>query len=172
MPQLSEALSLLLQSAGSVSDEIANASPALVAEAQGALPALRQRVEQGGKDAVRKVLIQRFATYPQPKRTDEEWSYWWADYEDALSDQPAQAIEAGMREWVRTDQTGFMPRPGQLLTLVKAAAEPHWRALSRATRLAKTEPKEEPTPETLEDRQRMAAEVRQLFAIKPKDETQ
>lgn len=114
---------------------------------------------------VRDVIGRRFETYPQPTRLPEQWAAWFADYYDALSDQPAAAIEAGMRQWVRTDTTGFMPKPGQLLALVKTAAEPQWQALSRANRIAKLEPAVFVSAETLEERRRAVAEV--LAGLKP-----
>ena len=172
--QLSKGLKRLLEqepSAETAIDLIAS-DPRMLAEAKAALPALWKRLDAGGDEAVQAVISKRLPVYPQGNRTREEWQAWWSAYYDTLSDQPAECLEAGMQEWVRTDQTGFMPKPGQLLALVKAAAEPYYRAVSRANRIAKIEPKPTPTPETLEERQRMAAEVRQLFAIKPKDETQ
>lgn len=130
------------------------------------LPALRQQVEGGGDALVKRVMLERFATFPQPQRSEQEWEFWWRDYVEALADQPAEAIRAGMRQWIKTDTTGFLPKPGQLLALVKAAAEPHWRAVSRATRLAKAEPRRELSPDDLEARKAMAANVRQLFQPK------
>jgi hypothetical protein len=167
-PELSPRLTQLLGSERSADDAIAEASncPALIDEARAALPALHRMVEAAGDKVVRDVIGRRFSTYPQASRSDGEWVAWWADYQDALSDQPASAIEAGMREWVRTDTTGFMPKPGQLLALVKVAAEPHWRALSRANRLAKLEPPKPATPESLEARKAMAENVRNLFQPK------
>lgn len=133
---------------------------------------LKRQVEAGGDDAVKRVLGQRFATYPQSHRSDEEWAAWWQDYLDALGDQPAAALEAGMRQWVKTDTSGFMPKPGQLLALVKAAAEPHWRALSRANRLSKMDSPVEPAQYgTPEERAALAAEVRAAVGIKPIPQT-
>lgn len=115
---------------------------------------------------MRDVIGRRFETYPQPQRSDAGWVAWWTDYYDALSDLPAPALEAGMRQWVKTDTTGFMPKPGQLLALAKVAAEPDYLAVSRATRLSKLEREKPGIPETTEERLAMAADVRSLFAIK------
>jgi hypothetical protein len=164
---LSLELSKLLGTGLSADDALAAAtnSPALIDEARAALPSLHRQVEGAGDAVVRDVIGRRFETYPQPTRLPEQWAAWFADYYDALSDQPAAAIEAGMRQWVRTDTTGFMPKPGQLLALVKTAAEPQWQALSRANRIAKLEPAVFVSAETLEERRRAVAEV--LAGLKP-----
>ena len=139
----------------------------MIAEAKAVLPSLHRQVEGGGDAVVRNVIGRRFETYPQPQRSDAQWAAWFADYYDALSDQPGAAIEAGMRQWVRTDTTGFMPKPGQLLALVKIAAEPQWQALSRANRIAKIQPVSFVSAETLEERRKMAEAVRAAVAPKP-----
>lgn len=138
--------------------------PALIEEARAVLPALHRKVEAAGDIAVGAVIARRFETYPQSQRSPEQWAAWWADYQDALSDQPAAAIEAGMREWVRTDTTGFLPKPGQLLALVKKAAEPDWLAVSRANRIAKIVPE---TRQWIEPEDRKAFIAETLAGLKP-----
>ncbi len=164
---LSPELNRLLGAGLSADDALAAATncPTLIEEAKAALPSLHRQVEGAGDAVVRDVIGRRFETYPQPTRLPEQWAAWFADYYDALSDQPAAAIEAGMRQWVKTDTTGFMPKPGQLLALVKSAAEPQWQALSRANRIAKLQPAVFVSAETVEERRRVIAET--LAALKP-----
>jgi hypothetical protein len=168
---LSRALKQLLECERSADEATAAVldDAQLLAETKAALPALWRRVDPAGDGAVQRVIASRFPIYPQPNRSAEEWVAWWGSYYRVLSDQPAHALEAGMCEWEKTDTTGFMPKPGQLLALVKTAAEPHWRALSRANRLAKLEPPKPATPESLEARRAMAENVRNLFQPKEAD---
>jgi hypothetical protein len=122
MPDLGKALSELLDHAGSpdaAAREIAD-TPALIAEARMALPALQHAATlKAGEDGVRKVFASRFETYPQTQRTDEQWDAWWADRFDALADIALASLEAGMRAWIKTDKSGFLPNPGQLRELAE-----------------------------------------------------
>lgn len=169
-PEPSPALRRLFDAGQLLGDDAERAArdcPTIIDEAKALLPSLQRKVEAAGEVVVRQVIGARLETFPQPQRSDAGWDAWWNDYFDALADEPAFAIEAGMREWVKTDVTGFMPKPGQLLALVKAAAGPHWRALSRAQRVAKLPPPRPLNTETLEERQAAIAAIHNL--IKPKD---
>jgi len=166
---LSPELRELLASGQSADDALAAAanSPALIAEAQAALPGLWKQVDPAGDAAVVKMITARLPLYPQSQRSQDEWANWWGGYFRVLSDQPAAALEAGMCEWEKTDTSGFLPKPGQLLALVKQAAGPHWQALSRANRIAKLEPAVFVSAETLEERRQMAEQVRAALAPRP-----
>lgn len=123
-PQLGKALSELLDHAGNpdaAANQIAQ-SPALVAEARQALPALQHAATmKAGEDGVRKVLAKRFETYPQTQRSPEQWNAWFADYYDVLADCSLASLEAGMRAWVADPKSEFMPKPGQLRELAFTA---------------------------------------------------
>jgi hypothetical protein len=84
------------------------------------LPALKTAATaKAGADGVRKVISKRFAVYPQPTRTDEEWAGWWGDYFDTLADQSLASVEAAMRAYVARPDSEFMPKPGKLLELAQ-----------------------------------------------------
>lgn len=101
------------------SDLIA-AAPSLLAEAERALPALRQDALRPASPAeIMHVLSMRFAVYPQPDRTDSEWAAWWSDYTAALDDLPASAIEAGMAAYVKAPDSEFFPKPGRIRELAR-----------------------------------------------------
>jgi hypothetical protein len=135
-------------------------SPALLAEAQRFAHALTDRARPASRERIAQVISRRFATFPQPNRSDEEWREFWADYFHALKDVPAESLEAGMREWVGTDTSGFLPKPGQLAALCRREAEPLWKAASRARKAFQIQ---SPTPASkMEDAER--ARMRALVA--------
>lgn len=120
MPQLSEALTSLLDSAGSPDRAVAEilAQSVLVAEARQALPALQHvATAKAGREGVKAVVGKRFALYPQPQRSDGEWAAWWEAYFDVLGDVPLASLEAAMRAYQADPQSEFMPKPGRLREL-------------------------------------------------------
>lgn len=134
---MSEALTLRLDSTASLSDpaELIASDPALLAEAEAALPALRAVAEaKAGTDGVKAVVGKRFAIYPQPPRTDAEAAAWWSDYYDVLADVPLASLEAGMRAYVADPTSEFMPKPGRLKELAFTTAS---RSLTRYFRAKK-----------------------------------
>lgn len=144
MPALSTALSERLDSSGSP-DEATYAivnSPALLDEARALLPDLeRVATAKAGEDGVRLVVGRRLHTYPQPDRSESEWSYWWADYFDAVADLPLASLEAGMRAYVSRPTSQFMPKPGELrdlaITSPSRSLQRYYRA-KRAIQIADT----------------------------------
>lgn len=112
--------------------------PALFRETQAALPALRDfATGRAGAAGVKAVIGKRFALFPQPDRSDGEWVAWWADYIEALADQPLCALEAAMAAYVRLVDSEFMPKPGRLLELARMTpnrgAQAYGRALKAVT---------------------------------------
>lgn len=82
------------------------------------MPVLRAAAfQECGDEGVRQVIGRRFALYPQPDRSDEEWAAWWADYLDVLGQVSWAALEAAMMSWVSNPASEFMPKPGKLLEL-------------------------------------------------------
>lgn len=132
-------LKLLLESSESQASDIARV-PALVAEAKRLLPTLKARAAYpAGVEGVRSIIGRRLATYPQPDRTDGEWTAWWQDYFDALKDVPQPALEAAMTKWVR-DPNEFLPKPGQLRYLATTTAYAEGLAYDRARKAVEIEP--------------------------------
>lgn len=90
----------------------------MVEEARVVLPTLHaEATAPAGEAGVKHVVGKRFPTFPQPVRTEGEWKAWWEDWFTALADLPLVGVEAGMRAWLAIDQTGFLPKPGQLRAL-------------------------------------------------------
>jgi hypothetical protein len=110
-------------------------NPALLAEAERALPALRRDAAWGASAAeIMAVLAPRFALYPQPDRSEGEWEAWWADYTHALDDVPPAAIEAAMAEYVKLPDSEFFPKPGKLRELARTVPNALTRAVQTAQR--------------------------------------
>lgn len=104
----------------------------MLAECQRALPALRVlATSPASANEVMAILGRRFALYPQPARSDGEWSEWWADYLETLKAIPAPAIEAGMAAYVRLPDSEFFPKPGRIAAL--AAEQPNDAAKAYST---------------------------------------
>ena len=112
--------------------------PDLHAEAIAAIPYLAERARPGGDEAVMDIVGRRFATFPPPSRSEGEWVSYWADLFDACSTIPFAILENAMKEWVRSDTTGFMPKPGQLRALAQPAASMAAGSLYRAKMAART----------------------------------
>jgi hypothetical protein len=108
------------------------AVPALVDEVVAAYPAIMASVAPGGDRSVRGVVMRRYAIYPQPDRSDAEEAAFQADYFDALSDLPAEALEAGMRAWIKRPDARFLPKPGELRAMALDAGVKLYTAASRA----------------------------------------
>lgn len=114
--------------------------PALLAETKRLLPSLQARASwPAGTEGVKQIVGRRFAIYPQPERSDGEWSAWWADYFDALKDLPAPALAQAMADWVKTDAE-FMPKPGQLRQLALNTRYREAIAYDRARRATEYRP--------------------------------
>jgi hypothetical protein len=130
-PVLSPDLNSRLYGEGPV-EEIANCL-SLREEARAVLPVLLARVRQpAGTSGVRQVIGERFALFPQPDRSDGEWSAWWSDYFDALGDVPWGVLEEAMRRYVRSPGAEFMPKPGKLLEFCSEVVTADHRAAQRA----------------------------------------
>jgi hypothetical protein len=113
----------------------------LKAETVANLPVLKAAATQkAGQAGVRQVIGKRFALYPQPDRSQGEWLAWWEDYFDVLADVPWAALEAGMAVYVRDPKSEFMPKPGKLLELAKAAPVRVMIAYERALKVAEYTP--------------------------------
>lgn len=120
-------------------------SPGMLREVVRALPALREAAtEESGEVGVREVIGRRFALYPQPQRSDAEWSMWWMDYYDVLADVPRSALEAAMSAWVRMPESRFLPKPGELRALARRTQAREILAYERASRAAARRPALDP----------------------------
>jgi hypothetical protein len=89
-----------------------------------------------GEKGVMRVIATRFPVFPQPDRSEGEWLVWWDAYTDALEDLPEEALEAGMREYLRQPDAEFLPKPGKLRELARQATTATARAAGIAARCA------------------------------------
>jgi hypothetical protein len=168
---------LLEETSDAKAVETIRASEILLRQCEGLGVAL---IEEARKPAteqqIKQIIGSRFALFPQPERTDAEWSAWWADYLSALDDLTPAAIEAGMAAWVRSIDAEFMPKPGKLRELAKTTPATSkwtraWNRLSQATRKPDpVQPKELPRPEERPDPEVMRAQMQEfLTTMKAKD---
>jgi hypothetical protein len=171
MPALSQGLRLLLLHEPGTADAVEGivANPALHAEVKAALPALIAAREAAMQptdiEGLARVIADRFANYPQPSRTEEEWASWWRGYHDALSDVPKANIEAAMKAWVRSPER-FLPNPGQLRELALKQTLPEYTAAYRAKLAVAQEPRRISKPD-VETRRRQVAELLAGIGSKP-----
>lgn len=116
-------------------------TPALRAEVEAALPALRDQAKApAGPAGVGRVIGSREALYPPMNLSDGAKEAWWNDYIETLSDLPESALEAGMRLWIKQPDSQFMPKPGQLRQLALTAENRAVRAYERAKAALEWEP--------------------------------
>lgn len=151
---------LLLKGRGDAAVEQILALPAVVAEVKAAYPAIMARVAPAGDDVVMSTIGRRFGTFPQPNRNEAEEAAFWEDYLDALQDIPAEAIELGMKAWIKLPTARFLPKPGELRALALEQAADLYTAASRAKRVMRAEPKAAPVDElTAEERRALVADA-------------
>jgi hypothetical protein len=137
-PDLSPALRALLLAAddGQTWGRIVN-SPALVEECRRVWEPLgRAATAPAGEEGVIRVIAKRFPVFPQPERSPGEWDAWWSNYFDALEDLPEEALEAGMRAYLREPDAEFLPKPGRLRELARQSTTPTAKAAGLAARCA------------------------------------
>lgn len=129
---LSERLRQQIETTGSMDDaaETLSKSTVTLDEARVKLPALHAAATlHAGPHGVREVIGRRFATYPQPERTEAEWDEFWADYVDVCGSISKPALEAGMKAWVADPKSEFLPKPGRLRELATTVENPAARAV-------------------------------------------
>lgn len=146
-------------------------SEILSREAEAAIPELRKAALRHATEAeIKRVIESRFELFPQPKRTPEQWAFWWAEYIDALNDLTPYQIESGMAAWVRSPEAEFMCKPGKLRELAQAGySNNKWvKAVRRAEHA--TAPRgggseaKQPTLPTPNEERPSAEEIKALMA--------
>lgn len=112
--------------------EIAN-NPALLAECKAALPAIHANATApAGPEGVTKLITSMFVMFPQPHRSEPEWTEFWRSYHSILADQPMTALEAAKEAVLRDAKIEFMPKPSRLLELAKLTPNRAVKAYDRA----------------------------------------
>lgn len=140
-------------------------SPILQEQAKAVLPSLVDEARKPATlDQIKSIVGQRFALFHQPHRSEAEWTAWWADYLDALSDLTPFAIEAGMAAWVRSPEAEWMCKPGKLRELAKTVPNDNrWAKAADRVLKALPKPDDKPAPIPNEDRP-SAEEVAEVMA--------
>lgn len=93
---------------------------------------LLAHAEPCGGDMVGKTLAPLLTLYGVQAKNPTEWKAFWAFYVDALGDLPAEALKAGVADYVSDAKSEFFPKPGPLKALCERHAIPIRMAASRA----------------------------------------
>ncbi|WP_292039103.1 hypothetical protein [Brevundimonas sp. UBA5713] len=86
------------------------------------LPALRhEALKPATPQEIVGIIRSREQTFGdlRTKRTDAEWTMFWADYFEALKGLTAASIEAGMKAYVALPDAEWAPKPGKLAALAR-----------------------------------------------------
>jgi hypothetical protein len=112
------------------------ADPAVVGELRARLPVLAEHAKPCGQKAVISALAPLLTVYGVPDKSEAEWKTFWGLYAEQLSDQPVEALKAGVADYVRDPKSEFFPKPGPLLGYVQKHSAPIFIAYRRAKRVA------------------------------------
>lgn len=130
-PGLKSLLSIEPSNHRAVSD-IAN-SPVLLEECRKALPAIHANATMpAGAEGVTKIVSSLFVMYPQPARSDAEWTEFWRNYHAVLSEQPMTALEAAKDVILKDAKVEFLPKAAKILEIAKMTPNRAVRAYDRA----------------------------------------
>jgi hypothetical protein len=88
--------------------------------------------EPCGAEAVGKALAPLLTLYGVQSKNPSEWKAFWGFYVDALGDLPAEALKAGVADYVADPKSEFFPKPGPLKAMCERHAIPIRMAASRA----------------------------------------
>lgn len=109
--------------------------PEAAREIAASLPALERHNEPAGAKAVVAALAPLVTLYGVTDRSEAEWKTFWGFYTRVLAEIPAEALKAGVEDYVANPASEFFPKPGPLLALCNARAAPLRIAISRARRV-------------------------------------
>lgn len=105
---------------------------AIQGELRVACVALQRHAEPCGAKAVVATLGPLLSLYGVADKSENEAKAFWGFYIDALSGLPAEALRAGVAEYVADAKSEFFPRPGPLKALCERHAIPLRMAANRA----------------------------------------
>lgn len=95
---------------------------------------LARHIEPCGQRAVIAVLAPLLSLYGVPNKSEAEAKTFWGFYIDALGSLPAEALKAGVAEYVADPKSEFFPKPGPLKAICERHAIPLRMAANRAAR--------------------------------------
>lgn len=110
------------------------ADPQAMIELAGALDSLQRHVEPCGAKVIAATLGPLLALYGVSDKTEAENRTFWGFYIDALGHLPAEALRAGVAEYVADGRSEFFPKPGPLRAICERHAIPLRMAANRAQR--------------------------------------
>lgn len=87
-----------------------------------------------GAEAVIETLAPLLALYGVPRKSEAEAEAFWRFYLDTLENLPAEALRAGVAEYVADPKSEFFPKPGPLKAICERHAIPLRMAANRAER--------------------------------------
>ena len=93
---------------------------------------LQRHTEPCGPKAVAKTLAPLATLYGVSDKGEAEWRAFWGFYADALGELPAEALAAGVAEYVADPKSEFFPKPGPLKAICERHAVPLRMAANRA----------------------------------------
>lgn len=99
---------------------------------------LQRHVEPCGPGVVVETLAPLLALYGVPRKSGAEAEAFWGFYMDALGTLPAEALRAGVAEYVADPKSEWFPRPGPLKAICERHAVPLRMAANRAQRALAT----------------------------------
>jgi hypothetical protein len=111
-----------------------SSDPDLAAKLPALAEQLSRHVEPCGPHRVVEALGPLLTLYGVADKTEGEAKAFWGFYIDALGDLPAEALRAGVAEYVADGRSEFFPKPGPLKAICDRHAMPLRMAANRARR--------------------------------------
>lgn len=93
---------------------------------------LQRHIEPCGPSVVVEILAPLLALYGIGRKTEAEAEAFWGFYMDALGNLPAEALRAGVAEYIADPKSEFFPKPGPLKAICERHAVPLRMAANRA----------------------------------------
>lgn len=112
--------------------------PDLKAEAEAALPMLREQARQADPDVMVRIMTPYQEPFNRTSRDKEQWKAFWLVYIEALEGVSPGALKAGLAAYMKLPSSNFFPAPGPLLALCQKEQEAvarRWRIAQAALRL-------------------------------------
>lgn len=109
-------------------------SPETMVEVATVADRLQAAIEPCGDRVVIEALTPLLALYNVPRKTEQEAAMFWRFYLDTLSGFPAEAVRAGVSDYVADAKSEWFPKPGPLKALCERRAIPLRMAASRAAK--------------------------------------
>ena len=106
--------------------------PRAVAELSVVNDQLQRHVEPCGPKVIAATLGPLLALYGVADKSEAENKTFWGFYIDALGSLPAEAVKAGVAEYVADPKSEFFPKPGPLKAICERHAIPLRMAANRA----------------------------------------